>query len=323
MKSDNPEIIIYEMVDKSATLEVRAVGDSVWLNRQQIAALFGRDVKTIGKHIANALQEELRGISVVAKFATTAADSKIYQVEHYSLDMILSIGYRVKSAEGIYFRRWATTVLKQHLIQGYTINAGRLKQLNQVVDIISRSASPEIAGISSILQQFTEGLDLLDRYDHQTIAKPKGKQGNWRLTYEEARAFIDSMSFKEKSALFGRERDGSFKGTLGAIYQTFGGKELYTSVQEKAANLLYLTVKDHSFTDGNKRIAAALFVYFLDKNDALLDASRRPLIDNNTLAAATLMIALSHTKEKEIMCGLVMNMLDGKLADKEGVGDGK
>jgi len=192
-----------------------------------------------------------------------------------------------------------------------------------VVDIISRSASPEIAGISSILQQFTEGLDLLDRYDHQTVAKPKGKQGNWRLTYEEARAFIDSMSFKEKSALFGRERDGSFKGTLGAIYQTFGGKELYTSVQEKAANLLYLTVKDHSFTDGNKRIAAALFVYFLDKNDALLDASRRPLIDNNTLAAATLMIALSHTKEKEIMCGLVMNMLDGKLADKEGVGDGK
>jgi prophage maintenance system killer protein len=311
MKSENTKIVIYKSEDQTVSLEVRTDTDTVWLNRQQLAELFGRDIKTVGKHIGNALREELSGIAVVAKFATTAADGKTYQVEHYNLDMILSIGYRVKSTEGIYFRRWATAVLKEHLIKGYTRNENRLKRIKQVVRIFSRSASPEITGLASVLQQFMSGLNLLDSYDHQTIVNPVGTLSDWRLSYEEARIFVNSMCFGNESALFGKEKDESFKSTLGAIYQTYDGRELYPSVQEKAANLLYLTVKNHSFTDGNKRIAAALFVYFLDKNDALFIEPHRPVIDNNTLAAATLMIALSKPGEKEIMCGLVMNMLSG------------
>jgi prophage maintenance system killer protein len=294
-------------------LEVRTDSDTVWLNRQQLALLFGRDVKTIGKHIGNALREELADIPTVANFATVQTEGNrqvIRQIEHYNLDMILSIGYRVKSTEGVYFRRWATSVLREHLIQGYTINQKRMERLNKVLEIYARSAIPEIAGISGVLRQFTQGLDLLDSYDHQSVAKPKGKPGGGPLSYEEARTFIDSMIFGNESALFGKEKDDSFKSTLGAIYQTFGGQELYPGVQEKAANLLYLTVKNHSFPDANNRIAAALFVYFLDKNDALFAPSRRPLIDNNALAATTLMIALSRPEEKDIMCALVMNMLE-------------
>jgi prophage maintenance system killer protein len=319
MNGQESQVVLYRTQDQSTVLEVRTEGDSVWLNRQQMALLFGRDIKTIGKHIKNALNEELSGFSVVAKFATTATDGKSYQVEHYALDTVLSVGYRVKSAEGIRFRQWANSVLKQHLLQGYTTNENRLKQLNRVVEIISRSVVPEISGLSDILRRFTHGLDLLDEYDHQTLSKPTGMPSDWCLTYEEARVFIDSMKFGNESGLFGFERDESFKGTLGAIYQTFGGSEVYPSVQEKAANLLYLTVKNHSFTDGNKRIAAALFVFFLDKNGALFGKDNHPLIDNNALAAATLMIALSRPEEKEIMCSLVMNMLhietDGLLAE--------
>jgi prophage maintenance system killer protein len=317
MKSNNSEIIIYQTTDGLTKIDVRVQSETVWITQAQMVELFQTTKQNVSLHINNAFKEgEIEPSSAVKEYLTTAADGKSYSTKHYNLDVIITVGYRVKSLRGTQFRRWASTVLKQHLIQGYTLNANRLKQLNRVVDIISRSASPEIAGISGILQQFTQGLDLLDCYDHQTLTKPKGKQGDWQLTYKEARAFIDSMSFNEKSALFGLERDDSFKGTLGAIYQTFSGKELYPSVQEKAANLLYLTVKDHSFADGNKRIAAALFVYFLDKNDALLDANRRPFIDNNALAAATLMVALSNTEEKEIMCGLVMNMLDTKTEKK-------
>ncbi len=303
------EVIIYKSSATSASVEVRADSETVWLNRQQMASLFARDVKTIGKHIKNALQEELVDFSVVAKFATTAADGKIYQVEHYNLDMILSVGYRVKSPEGIYFRRWATNVLKQHLLQGYTINKNRLTQLNKVIEIISRSELPEVAGISAVITQFTDGLQLLDDYDHQSLTKPKGTETDWKLTYEESRQLIDLMSFGNESELFGREKDESFKSALGAIYQTFGGKELYPSIQEKAANLLYMAVKNHAFIDGNKRIAAAIFVYFLDMTSALKKESGEMFISNNALAAITLMIALSRPEEKEIMCLLVMNML--------------
>jgi prophage maintenance system killer protein len=310
------EVVLYHAKKTGVTVEVRTDGGAVWLNRRQLAVLFNRDIKTIGKHINNALREELADLVVVADFATTTPHGAMpgkfqtHRVEHYSIDMILSVGYRVKSAEGVYFRRWANSVLKQHLMQGYTINEHRLKQLNQVIDIVARSSAPEISGVASVLQKFTRGLGLLDDYDHQCLTTPSGKPDQWKLTYDLARTFIDAMTFGGKSDLFGRERGESFKGTIGAIYQTFGKHELYPSVQEKAANLLYLTVKDHSFVDGNKRTAAALFVYFLHQNGALFGAGGLPLIENNTLAAVTLMIALSKPDEKPIMCSLVMNMLD-------------
>jgi prophage maintenance system killer protein len=232
------------------------------------------------------------------------------EIEYYNLDVIISVGYRISSKKATAFRRWATTTLRQHLIDGYTMNQQRLNQLNKTIDILSRADDELVSGIAEVLNIFANGLDLLDDYDHQNLVKPKGYSNNWVLEYDEARAFVDSMKFGKESDLFGNEKDESFHGSLGAIYQTFGGTELYPSVQEKAANLLYMIVKNHSFSDGNKRIAAALFVYFLDKNEVLTDKSGTPIISGNTLAAITLMIALSKPEEKEIMCALVMNMLD-------------
>lgn len=311
-KCDSP-VIIYQGGTGLPDIEVRFDGETAWLSRVQLAALFGRDVKTIGKHIKNALAEELKDFSTVAKFATVQFEGTRQVerlIEHYNLDMILSVGYRVKSVEGVRFRIWANKILKEYLIQGYAVNRGRLAQLNTALEIISRSDIPEVAGVAGILKEYTDGLDRLDDYDHQRVAKAKGSKGRWRLTYEAAREFIDAMRFGHESALFGKEKDESFKATLGTLYQTFGGQELYPSVQEKAANLLYLTVKNHSFLDGNKRIAAALFVWFLAKNKALRDKKTgRPRIDNNTLASATLMLALSKPQEKGLMCQLVMQFL--------------
>ena len=307
------QIAIYAKEDSSVEIQVRTDGENVWLTRHQLAELFDRDVKTIGKHVANALKEELADIPTVAKFATVQNEGGrdvVRQVEHYNLDMILSIGYRVKSANGIKFRRWANDVLRRYLIAGYVRNDARLKQLEKSMEILSRSSDEMVSGIASVLlQNFAVGLDLLDRYDHQSLAKPKGARGARVLTYDEARKFVDSMRFSADSELFGREKDESFKGVLGAVHQSFGGGDVYPSVEEKAANLLYMIVKDHAFVDGNKRIAAALFVYFLDKNAALYSKQGRRVIDNNSLAAITLMIALSNPAEKDIMCALVMNML--------------
>ena len=302
-------VLIYQSADGSSAVEVRLDGDTVWLNRQQLATLYGRDVKTIGKHIANARREELAEFSVVANFATTAADGKTYQVEWYNLDMILSVGYRVKSVEGIRFRRWATTVLRDHLTKGYTANQHRLDQLNQALEIVARSGQVEIAGIASVLQLYADGLTLLDDYDHQRITRPEGQPDAWELTYDEARAFVDSMRFHEDSDLFGVERDDSFRSSIATIYQGFDGVAFYPTAQEKAANLLYLVVKNHSFVDGNKRIAAGLFVYFLDCNGILRESDGTELIDNAALAGLTLMVALSKPVEKDVMCNLVMNCL--------------
>ena len=239
------------------------------------------------------------------------------KVPFYTLDVIISVGYRVKSKRGILFRRWANSVLKEYLIKGYALNQNRLDELNTVIDIISRSSIPEISGVASVLDFFTKGLNILDDYDHQVLKKPSSNDKNnseqkesWQLTYEEGRKVIESMRFAETSSLFGNEKDNSFKSTLGAIYQTFDGKDVYHTLEEKAANLLYMLVKNHSFNDGNKRIAAALFIYFLEKNNLLFDSNKNPIIDNNTLAAMTLMIALSKPEEKEIMCLLVLNMLN-------------
>ena len=187
------QIALYESADHTVHLDVKVDEDTVWLNRQQLALLFGRDIKTIGKHVGNALREELNGFSVVAKFATTASDGKTYQVEHYNLDMILSVGYRVKSKEGIYFRRWANSVLKQHLVDGYTINRKRLDALHAVVKVLSRSTEPEIAGTAEILERYLPSLVLLNDYDTGNVPIPKGDESQWVLTYEDAMLFIRSM----------------------------------------------------------------------------------------------------------------------------------
>ena len=306
-------IVLFKDGDISLDVPISPDKDTVWLTANQMAMLFDKDEKTVRKHINNVFSdEELSTENNTQKMRVVGVKQL---VPFYTLDVIISVGYRVKSKRGIAFRRWANSVLKQYLLQGYAINKDRLTQLNQVIDIISRSGNPEIAGVSAVLERFTRGLEILDRYDHASLGKPKVKETDetmWRLTYEEGRKIIDSMKFGDTSGLFGNEKDNSFKSVVGAIYQSFDGKDLYSTDQEKAANLLYMMVKNHAFSDGNKRIAAALFVYFLDKRGILYKDNGALVIDNNTLAAMTLMIALSHPNEKEIMCLLVMNMLENE-----------
>lgn len=307
------EIVLFVSADGEVNLPVSVDlnSEEVWLNRKQIASLYGRDIKTVGKHIGNALREELSNSEkrVVAKFATTAADGKTYQVEHYSLDMILSVGYRVKSKRGIEFRRWATDVLRRYIVQGHAENKKRLKQLGQVASVMARIPDNlEARQVLNIVQSYTRALDLLDDYDHQRLTPPKGDTSTYILSYEECRQVIDSMRFGSESDLFGTEKDESFKGSIGNIYLSFGGKDLYPTLQEKAANLLYFVVKNHSFLDGNKRIAATMFLYFLDRNGALFTPAGKS-IDDSTLVAITVMIAESKPEEKDAMVALVMNFL--------------
>ncbi len=308
-------IVIFQDKDIKLEVPISLEKDTVWLTANQMAELFDKDEKTIRKHINNIFEdEELDYENNTQKMRVVGVKQK---VPFYTLDVIISVGYRVKSKRGILFRRWANSVLKEYLIKGYSLNQKRLDELNTVIDIISRSSVPEISGVASVLDFFTKGLNILDDYDHQVLKKPSSNDKNnseqkesWQLTYEEGRKVIESMRFAETSSLFGNEKDNSFKSTLGAIYQTFGGKDVYPTLEEKAANLLYMLVKNHSFNDGNKRIAAALFIYFLERNNLLFDTNKIPIIDNNTLAAMTLMIALSKPEEKEIMCLLVLNMLN-------------
>ena len=317
MPKNANEIVLFESSDEQVSLPVSVDEETVWLTRNQMAMLFDRDVKTIGKHINNALREELEGPanSVVAKFATTATDGKVYQVEHYNLDVIISVGYRVKSRRGVEFRRWATSVLREYIMRGHAENRRRLEQLGQIVDVMDRV--PESLGASDILsvvKAYTGALDLLDDYDHQRVAKPQGSANAVHvLEYEECRELIESMRFSGESSLFGVEKDGSFKSSIAAIYQSFAGQEIYPSLEEKAANLLYFVTKNHSFLDGNKRIAASLFLYFLDVNGALwVDGRKR--VPDSVLVAVTIMIAESNPKEKEAMVALVMSFLSPQFA---------
>ena len=308
-------IVIFQDKDIKLEVPISLEKDTVWLTANQMAELFDKDEKTIRKHINNIFEdEELDYDNNTQKMRVVGVKQK---VPFYTLDVIISVGYRVKSKRGILFRRWANSVLKEYLIKGYALNQKRLEELSTVINIISRSSIPEISGVASVLDFFTKGLNILDDYDHQVLKKPSSNDKNnseqkesWQLTYEEGRKVIESMRFAETSSLFGNEKDNSFKSTLGAIYQTFDGKDVYPTLEEKAANLLYMLVKNHSFNDGNKRIAAALFIYFLERNNLLFDKNKNPIIDNNTLAAMTLMIALSKPEEKEIMCLLVLNMLN-------------
>ena len=305
------EIVLFEAQDKSITLPVMVEQETVWLNRNQMAELFDRDVKTIGKHINNALKEEV-DLSTVAKFATVQleGDREVErEIEYYNLDMIISVGYRVKSKRGVEFRKWANAVLKQYIMDGYAVNHKRLQDLGQVLQLMKRTEnSLDAKQVLSVVERYSTALDLLDCYDHQNMSRPKGNEAVYILDYEECRNVIDSMRFGNESELFGKEKDDSFKGSIGNIYQSFGGQDLYPTLEEKAANLLYFVTKNHSFYDGNKRIAATMFLYFLDKNGVLFTDGDK-LIDDHTLVALTIMIAESRPEEKEMMISVIMNCL--------------
>ena len=309
------EIVLFE--NQNVKLEVNIKDDTVWLNREQIAKLFNRDIKTIGKHINNALQEEL-DYSTVAKFATVQKEGNRdvkREIEYYNLDMIISVGFRVKSQNGIIFRKWANKVLKEYLLKGYAINQKRLEYLEKTVKLINIAgriddeiSASDAKEIIKVIGNYSNALNLLDDYDHRCIVKPKGTQNANMLTYQECIDIISKLRFNNDSNLFALERNEGLKAILGAIYQSFDGKDVYPSIQEKAANFFYMIIKNHVFIDGNKRIAATLFIYFLDYYK-ILYKDEKQIIDNNTLVALTLLIAQSNPKEKEILIDLIMNFL--------------
>ncbi len=303
------EIILFEADDKSIKMPVSIEKETVWLSANQMAELFERDAKTIRRHINNVLREGELNASVVAFFATTAADGKVYQVEHYDLDMIISVGYRVKSKRGVEFRRWANSVLKDYILKGYAKNNRRLEQLGKVLSLMKRAQDAlDAEQVLDVIGRYNTALELLDDYDHQSLARPDGNTATYILDYDECRALISKMYFNENSTLFGTEKDNSFRSSITAIYQTFDGKELYPSLEEKAANLLYFITKNHSFNDGNKRIAATIFLYFLERNGVLFKEGHK-LIDDHTLVALTLLVAESNPDEKEMMVSAIMNCI--------------
>ncbi|WP_027450415.1 virulence protein RhuM/Fic/DOC family protein [Xylanibacter brevis] len=325
----NNQIIIYQTEDGQTQVDVRMENDMIWLTRQQIAVLFGRDYKTISKHINNALKEELADSVVVAKFANTTQHGAIegktqtHEVDYFNLEVITSVGYRVKSKRGVQFRQWANNVLKQYLIKGYAVNERMRKEqigeLRQLVGMLGRTiqsqpllSNDETNALFEVVTDYTYALDTLDNYDYERLTINKTtKEEPFHATYENAMEAINGL--REKfggSVLFGNEKDDSFKSSIGQIYQTFGGEELYPSVEEKAAMLLYLVTKNHSFSDGNKRIAATLFLWFLNNNHILYypDGSKR--IADSTLVALTLMIAESRTEEKDVMVKVVVNLIN-------------
>lgn len=310
---DKKEIVLFTDGNVALEVPITPEQDTVWLNRNQMAELFERDVKTIGKHVNNALKEELQDqTATVANFAIVQKEgerSVVRQVAHYNLDVIISVGYRVKSKRGIAFRKWANKVLRDYIVKGYAVNDNRMNQLKEVVRIMKRTEEQlDAKQILSVIEKYSLALDLLDAYDHQNMKRPEGGNTIYILSYEECRKVIDSMSYGESSNVFGNEKDDSFKGSIGAIYQTFAGQEVYPSLEEKAANLLYFITKNHSFSDGNKRIAAAIFLYFMDRNQALfLDDEK--IISDHTLVALTIMIAESRPEEKEMMISVIMNCL--------------
>lgn len=318
-KSPKGQVVIYKH-----KFEVRLEQETVWLSQKQMADLFDTERSVITKHVYNIYNtKELERKTVCAKFAHTAEDGKVYQTQFYNLDMIISVGYRVNSKRGTQFRIWATNVLKTHLVDGYTINETRLRasrhkyqQLKQSLKLLDNVArlegiSNEAKGLIEVITQYSHALDILDDFDHERLSVPKGtKRLKYELTYEKACKIIDAMRKKFKSStLVGREKDKSFQGSLGAVYQTFDGQDVYSTVEEKAAHLLYFVTKNHSFVDGNKRIAAALFICFLESNGLLYRKNGTYLIDNNALVALTLMIAASKPSEKDIMIKVILNLL--------------
>ena len=320
MEEKKNEIILFE--NQGVKLEVNLKDETVWLNLEQMAELFKRDKSVISRHIKNALQEELKNEEVIAKFATTTKHGAIqgktqtHMVDYYNLDMIISIGYRVKSTQGVAFRKWATKVLKDYMLKGYAVNQKRLEYLEKTIKLIDianrmeeRLENNDAKEILKVIGDYSKALDLLDDYDHRTLKKIKGNIDERRIQYQDCIDIINKLRFNEESTLFAVERDKGLESIIGNIYQSFAGQDIYESIEEKAANFLYLTVKNHVFADGNKRIAATLFIYFLNFYGILYKDGKQT-IDNNTLTALTLLIAESNPKEKEVLIDLVMNFLN-------------
>lgn len=329
INNGNNQIVIYQTEDGQTQIDVRLEKDMIWLTREQIAVLFGRDYKTISKHINNALREELADSVVVAKFANTTQHGAIkgkmqtHMIDYFNLEVITSVGYRVKSKRGVQFRQWANRVLKEYLVKGYAVNERlrheQIGELRQLVDVLGRTIQSqpvlqmaESEALFEVVTDYAYALDTLDNYDYERLTIDKTtKDEPFHATYEHAMEEI--FHLREKfggSALFGNEKDESFKSSIGQIYQTFGGEELYPSVEEKAAMLLYLVTKNHSFSDGNKRIAATLFLWFLNNNGILYNPDHTKRIADNTLVALTLMIAESRTEEKDVMVKVVVNLIN-------------
>ena len=321
------EIIIYSSKENGAQIEVMFNNETIWLSLNQIAKLFDRDKSVISRHLKKIFEsEELNRLSVVAKNATTASDGKTYEVDYFNLDAIISVGYRVNSKQGTQFRQWATQRLKDYLVQGYAINEKRLQEavgkfqdLNNAVKLAAKVRNSvalttgEAKGILGVIEQYAYALETLDKYDHQklTIDSDTSETEIQKLSYEEAIHQINIWrDYQKAGKLFGNEKDQSFKSSLETIYQTFDVIDLYPSLEEKAANLLYFVVKNHSFSDGNKRIAAGLFVYFLDMNQKLYNDFGNKRIGDNALVAITIMIAESKSEEKDIMVKLVVNLIN-------------
>ena len=326
MTTPDNAIILYQGSDGSSSLEVRLDHETVWLTQDQMGELFGRERSVITKHLRNVFKAgELDESSVCAKFAHTAKDGKTYQSQFYNLDAILSVGYRVNSKQGTRFRQWATQTLRDHIVKGYTLNeqrfreqAEKLTEMRQTVELLARTlANQELVSdtgkdVLLVITDYAYALNLLDRYDHGTLSiEETTRQALHVINYDEAIGIVASMK-GEFDGLFGIEKDQGFKSALGTIYQTFDGEELYPSIEEKGANLLYFVVKNHAFSDGNKRIAAALFIYFLGTNGILYRADGSKRLADNALVALTLLIAESRPDEKETIVKVIVNLINRK-----------
>ena len=315
MEGKKNEIILFE--NQGVKLEVNLKDETVWLTQKQMAELFDKDRRTITRHIQNIYKDgELEENSVCSFFEHTAEDGKVYNVQYYNLDMIISVGYRVNSKRGVAFRQWANKILKDYMLKGYAVNQKRLEYLEKTIKLIDianrmdeKLENNDAKGILKVIGGYTKALGLLDDYDHRTLKKIKGNIDERRIEYNSCIDIINTLRFKEESELFAVERDKGLEAIIGNIYQTFGGQDVYKSIEEKAANFLYLVVKNHVFADGNKRIAATLFIYFLNFY-GILYINGKQTIDNNTLTALTLLIAESNPKEKEVIIDLVMNFLN-------------
>ena len=306
------EIILFE--NQGVKLEVNMKDETVWLNVKQMAELFGREESNIRRHIINIFKEqELIETNNVQNLHVDGVKQK---VPFYNLDVIISVGYRVKSQNGVIFRKWATKVLKDYIIKGYAVNQKRLEYLEKTIHLIdianrvdNRLENNDAKEILRIIGNYTKALDLLDDYDHKSLTRPKGNEDNRKISYEDCINIIKKLQFNEESDIFAIERDRGLESIIANIYQTYDGKDVYMSIEEKAANFLYMIVKNHVFVDGNKRIAATLFIYFLKYYDILYKDNKQ-LIDNNTLTALTLLIAESNPKEKDVIIDLVLNFLN-------------
>ena len=314
------EIVLFE--NQNVKLEVNMKNETVWLSQQQMAELFDSSRTNIIEHINNIYSDgELDKISTCQDFRQVRKEGKrevARNMPFYNLDMIISVGYRVNSKRGVIFRKWANKVLKDYLLKGYVVNQKRLEYLEKTIKLIDIAGriDTELKGneaqkIIKVINNYSNALNLLDDYDHKRITKPSGTKNNKQVTYEDCMNIVGKLKFNSDSDLFALERNEGLKAIIGTIYQSFDGNDLYPTIEEKAANFLYLITKNHTFIDGNKRIAATLFIYFLDFYNILYNDNRQ-VIDNNTLVAITLLIAESNPKEKEILIDLVMNFLNNE-----------